>query len=61
MVSLSRPASAASPIAAPSRRPGFDGAGRRQASAMATARSSSAARSTPCSAAGTSPNTESAQ
>ena len=61
MVSLSRPARAASPMAAPSRRPGLDCAGRRQASAMATARSSNDGKVTPTSAAGTSPKTDSAE
>ena len=61
MVSLSRPARAASPMAAPSRRPGFEAAGRRQASLMATARSSNATRFTPTSAAGTNPKADSAE
>ena len=60
-VSLSRPARASAPIAAPSRRPGFTAPAARQASAIVRARATSSSTSTPRNAAGTSPKLESAE
>ena len=60
IVSLSRPARAASARNAPSCSPGFWGAGARQRSAIASAPASSGPSGTPCRAAGSSPKTESA-
>jgi hypothetical protein len=61
MVTLSRPRRASAPSAAPSATPGLSASCERHASAIRTADAASRSTSSPASAAGTSPNQDSAE